>query len=369
MRQAWRDPRAATAGCCDGTAPLGRRRGCARRCRVQYHRRRSRDKVEDGDAGCEPRDARVVQDLTLTGMAADVLRIGIAGLGRAFAIMLPTLRAHPRVEVVAAADPREAARRRFAADFGGAAYATVDELCADPRVDVVYVASPHALHAAHASAAARAGKHVLVEKPMALTLADCDAMVDAAGAAGVCLIVGHSHSFDAPVARARALIASGAYGRVRMITALNFTDYLYRPRRPEELDTAQRRRRHLQPGGAPGRRRAHAGRQHAPASVRAASGAWDAARPTEGAYTAFMTFDDGVARVADLQRLCAFRQRRVLRLDRRAGTAGRTARATARHARRWPRHPRPMRSSRSRPRAITAARRRTRRRCACAGRA
>jgi len=223
-----------------------------------------------------------------------MLRIGVAGLGRAFAIMLPTLRAHPRVAVVAAADPREAARRQFAEDFRGAAYASVDELCADPRVDAVYIASPHELHVAHASAAARAGKHVLVEKPMALTLADCDAMIDAARAAAVRLIVGHSHSFDAPVLRARALIAGGAYGRVRMITALNFTDYLYRPRRPEELDTARG-------GGAVYNQAAHqvdvvrmlAGSRAT--SIRAATGAWDAARPTEGAYTAFMTFDDGVA--------------------------------------------------------------------------
>ena len=80
---------------------------------------------------------------------------------------------------------------------------------------------------------------MLVEKPMALTLADCAAMIEAARKAGVHLIVGHSHSFDAPILRTRELIASGAYGAVRMITALNYTDYLYRPRRPEELDTAQ----------------------------------------------------------------------------------------------------------------------------------
>ena len=64
-------------------------------------------------------------------------------------------------------------------------------------------------------------------------------MIAAARHAGVHLIVGHSHSFDAPILRTRALIASGEYGAVRMITALNYTDFLMRPRRPEELDTAQ----------------------------------------------------------------------------------------------------------------------------------
>ena len=79
------------------------------------------------------------------------------------------------------------------------------------------------------------GKHLLVEKPMALTLADCAAMTHAAQAAGVALVVGHSHSFDAPVARTRELIAERPFGRLRMIHALNYTDWLYRPRRPEEL--------------------------------------------------------------------------------------------------------------------------------------
>ena len=55
-------------------------------------------------------------------MGERTLRIGVAGLGRAFAIMLPTLRAHPRVEIVAAADPREAAQRQYIADFGDAAF-------------------------------------------------------------------------------------------------------------------------------------------------------------------------------------------------------------------------------------------------------
>ena len=64
-------------------------------------------------------------------------------------------------------------------------------------------------------------------------------MIDAARDAGVQLVVGHSHSFDAPILRAREIIASGSVGAVRMIQALNYTDFLYRPRRPEELDTAQ----------------------------------------------------------------------------------------------------------------------------------
>ncbi len=111
------------------------------------------------------------------------LRLGVAGLGRAFTVMLPTFTRDPRVTLVAAADPRAEARARFAADFSAKAYETVEELCADPAVEIVYVATPHQHHAAHAMLAAQHGKHVLVEKPMALTLEDCAAMIDAARSA------------------------------------------------------------------------------------------------------------------------------------------------------------------------------------------
>ena len=221
-----------------------------------------------------------------------VVRLGVAGLGRAFMLMLPTLAQHPRIRLVAAADPREAARARFAAEFDARSYDTVGALCADPAVDAVYVASPHALHADHVRTAAAAGKHVLVEKPMALTVAECRQMIADAAGAGVHLLVGHSHSFDLPYLHTRRLIASGRFGRVRMIQAVNYTDFLYRPRRPEELDTAQG-------GGVMFSQAPHqvdvvrllAG---APArTVRALTGAWDAARPTEGAYAALLTFDGG----------------------------------------------------------------------------
>jgi phthalate 4,5-cis-dihydrodiol dehydrogenase len=225
-------------------------------------------------------------------MTGRVLRLGVIGLGRAFMLMLPTLANHPKLRLVAATDPRPDACRRFAEEFGARTYETAEALAADPDVDAVYIASPHQFHVTQVRIAARAGKHILVEKPMALTLADCRAMIDTAEAAGVHLMVGHSHSYDGPVAQARALIESGAHGPVKMITALNFTDFLYRPRRPEELITAEG-------GGVVFSQAAHqvevvrllgGGRVK---SVRAQTGAWDPARPTEGAYGAFLSFEDG----------------------------------------------------------------------------
>jgi phthalate 4,5-cis-dihydrodiol dehydrogenase len=219
------------------------------------------------------------------------IRLGVAGLGRAFAVTAPAFR-DARVQVVAGADPRAEARDRFTRDFGAPAYPNVEELSADPAVDVVYVATPHQFHAAHTRLACSHGKHVLVEKPMALTLEDCRSMIDAARKADVHLVVGHSHSFDSPILKTRELIRSGAYGAVRMITALDFTDFLYRPRRPEELATESG-------GGAVFNQAAHqvditrllAGGKVS--SVRAFTGNWDRARPTEGAYSCLLGFDHG----------------------------------------------------------------------------
>jgi phthalate 4,5-cis-dihydrodiol dehydrogenase len=212
------------------------------------------------------------------------LRIGVAGLGRAFQVMASAF-ADPRVEVTAAAETRDV-------PFHGKLFRSVEALCrAD--IDVVYVATPHQLHAEHACLAARHGKHVLVEKPMALSLEECRRMTEAARQAGVQLVVGHSHSFDRPITRTSELIKSGKFGRLQMITALNFTDYLYRPRRPEELDTARG-------GGAVFNQAAHqvdVARSLSPGrilSVRAQTGNWDPARPTEGAYSALLAFEDGV---------------------------------------------------------------------------
>ena len=101
------------------------------------------------------------------------LKLGVIGLGRAFTLMLPTFANHPLIKLVAASDPRADARERFAGEFGAGVYEDAEALCADPDVAAVYVASPHQFHLAHVKLAAKHGKHVLVEKPMALTVADC----------------------------------------------------------------------------------------------------------------------------------------------------------------------------------------------------
>lgn len=206
--------------------------------------------------------------------------------------MLPAFRGDPRVRLVAACAPRAESRTAFREEFGGNAYADVESLCADPAVEIVYVATPHQMHCEHVVAAADAGKHVLVDKPLTIKHDDGARMVEACRKAGVRLIVGPSHSFDAPVALARRLIESGKYGEVRMITAFNYTDFLYRPRRPEELKTEMG-------GGVLFSQGIHqidivrllAGGKAE--KVFAMTGKWDPDRPTEGAYSALVSFAGG----------------------------------------------------------------------------
>jgi phthalate 4,5-cis-dihydrodiol dehydrogenase len=226
-------------------------------------------------------------------MSESPIRLGVVGLGRAFSLMLPTFTGDPRILLAGACDPRKEARARFASEFNAPVYASIEELVKDPTIEAVYIASPHQFHAAHTCIAAEHRKHVLVEKPMALTIAECDAMINACRHAGVQLIVGHCHSFDAPYLNARRIIESGEVGRVKMIQALNYTDFLYRPRRSEELNTEAG-------GGVLFSQAAHqvdvlrllAG--GTAIRVRAVTGSWDPARPTEGAYAALVWFDDGV---------------------------------------------------------------------------
>ena len=220
------------------------------------------------------------------------LRIGVIGLGRAFTLMLPTFQQDPRVQLVAATDPLPQACAQFEKDFQGQVTPHAEALCALRDIDLIYIASPHGLHAQHTALAAQHGKHVWVEKPMAVSLSECQTMIQACRDAGVQLMVGHSHSFNAPVLRAYELIQSGRLGQVKMITALNYTDFLYRPRRPEELNTALG-------GGVIHSQASHqvdvvrllGGGQVS--TVQACTGQWDAARPTEGAYSALLKFESG----------------------------------------------------------------------------
>ena len=144
------------------------------------------------------------------------INVGIAGLGRTgwnnHANALAHLPAQFRVVAVCDPDPRrqaEAVER-----FDCLAYATYEELAADQAVELMVVATPSNLHAEQAIAAMRAGRHVIVEKPMASDLAGADAMIAAARETGRVLTVHQNLRYAADFVKVREVIDSGALGRI-----------------------------------------------------------------------------------------------------------------------------------------------------------
>jgi predicted dehydrogenase len=166
------------------------------------------------------------------------LGVGIAGLGAATEQTLPAFAAPPKgVRLAGAADLRAEARDDFARNYGLPTYDSVEKLCAAPDVHVVWVSTPNPVHCEHVLAAAAHGKHVICEKPMAVTLEQCDRMVEACAKAGVKFIQGHSKIFDSPVRAMREVVASGRLGQVLQITSWNYNNWLQRPRLATEVDT------------------------------------------------------------------------------------------------------------------------------------
>lgn len=225
---------------------------------------------------------------------AQALRIGLAGLGAASAQILPCLQNVPGIELAAAADARQEAREHFCKAYDLPAFDSVEAMAATPGIDVVWVATPNVLHCQHTIAAANGGKHVICEKPMALSLEECDRMIAAAEAAGVQLLQGHSKIFDAPIQAIREVVASGRIGRVIQIDTQNFNDWLQRPRLASEVDTSMG-------GGLVFRQAPHQvdvvryiGGGMAK-SVRAIAGRHDPNFDTEGNFTALVEFEDGAA--------------------------------------------------------------------------
>ncbi|MDB5363048.1 MAG: oxidoreductase-like protein [Rhodospirillales bacterium] len=229
--------------------------------------------------------------------AGGIVQIGVAGLGTAGRAFLPAIEAHAGFRLVAVAEPTAEARNDIVAQNGVPGYATLQEMLAHPGLDAVYVGTPTDLHPAHVAEAFAAKKHVLVEKPMAVRLDQAQAMIDGAARAGVVLLVGHSHSYDLPIKRMREIIADGMLGRVRMVNTWNFTDWIYRPRRPDELDWEQG-------GGVTYRQGSHqfdiirllgGGMVR---SVKARTFDWDPARRAIGAHTVYLDFEDGAVATA-----------------------------------------------------------------------
>ncbi|MBA2690087.1 MAG: Gfo/Idh/MocA family oxidoreductase, partial [Burkholderiales bacterium] len=218
--------------------------------------------------------------------------MGVAGLGAASRQILPQIARIPELELTAGADIRPAALEEFQAKYRGKAYDSVQALCESGAIDAVWIATPNVFHAEHTVIAAQCGKHVIVEKPMAVTLAEADQMIAAAERNGVKLVQGHSKIYSPAIQKIREVVLSGRLGRVIQIDTWNSNDWLQRPRLESELDTRIG-------GGVCFRQGPHqadivrylGGGQVK--SVRAKTGRADKNFATEGDYTAFLEFEDG----------------------------------------------------------------------------
>jgi phthalate 4,5-cis-dihydrodiol dehydrogenase len=225
------------------------------------------------------------------------IRIGIVGMGAAGWAFVPAIRGNPAFELAAVADPVADMREAAAKETGAAPYADLPSMLQAANLEAVYIATPTELHPEHVATVCAAKRHVLTEKPMAIRIDQAQAMIAAAERAGVVLQVGHSHSYDLPIARMRDIVVSGKLGRVRMIHTWNYTDWMARPRRAAEFDIGQG-------GGVTYRQGAHqidilrligGGLVK---SVRAAMFDWDPNRRSIGAHTMFLNFSDGAAATA-----------------------------------------------------------------------
>jgi predicted dehydrogenase len=142
------------------------------------------------------------------------VRCAVIGSGFAGSTFAEAVRYAPDAELVAIAGGRKAAE--LAAQHGARATDDVDTLLDSSDVDAVLIASPNPFHCPQTLRAAASGKHVLVEKPMALSVAECRAMLAACERAGVVLMVGHHHRFRRNPVAARLLLNRGTIGRVDM---------------------------------------------------------------------------------------------------------------------------------------------------------
>ncbi|MGP0062176.1 MAG: Gfo/Idh/MocA family protein [Isosphaeraceae bacterium] len=143
----------------------------------------------------------------------DRVRTALTGCGKVGQIHVQALAALPESELVGVCDVDGARASAFAAQYGGRPFTDVPTMLRECGVQALCIGTPHPLHAEPAIRAAEVGVHVLVEKPLAASLEDCDAMIDAARRHGVKLGVISQRRWYEPVLRMKAAIDAGKIGR------------------------------------------------------------------------------------------------------------------------------------------------------------
>lgn len=164
--------------------------------------------------------ARLPEPRTPDPMDAPPLRWGVLGTGWIAERFAGAITAHTRQEVYAVGSRSARTAREFAAHLAApAAHGSYEELVADPDVDVVYVATPHPQHHPHARLALEAGKHVLVEKPMGLSVGQVSDLADLAAARGLFCMEALWSLFLPKLDVVRQVLEQGWLGRVDAVIA------------------------------------------------------------------------------------------------------------------------------------------------------
>ncbi|HEU4340224.1 MAG TPA: Gfo/Idh/MocA family oxidoreductase [Candidatus Binatia bacterium] len=229
---------------------------------------------------------------SLKSTDARKLKLGIVGIGVGASEILPQIERIPEFELVAAADINPRVLETLRQRYGVRTYDSIEKLCADPDVEAVWVSTPNRFHAPHTITAAAHGKHVVVEKPMAISLQEAGQMIEASIKNKIKLLCGHTQSFGPHIRTMRKIIRSGELGKLCALHVWAYTDWMLRPRTAEELDIHQG-------GGVPYRQGPHQidtlrllgdGLVR---SVRGATGQWFKGRPIPGYYSGFLEFEDG----------------------------------------------------------------------------
>jgi len=165
-----------------------------------------------------------------------MMKVGIIGAGFWGEKHAQAIAEISNAELVASNRTNKAALDEFTKKYGGRGYTDYKGLLADPQVEAVAIATPHHLHTQIVLEAAKAGKHILLEKPMALNLEECDLILDAVRQAGVTLMVGHTNHFIPHNQKVKILLDSEEYGKPVMAIDRTLKSWWAPNRREWHLD-------------------------------------------------------------------------------------------------------------------------------------
>ena len=225
-------------------------------------------------------------------MADTTVRVGIVGIGIAARQVLGSIEQTEGAELAAVCDLRADEVERFKKSFRVEGFTRIEDMLKQGSVDAVWVATPNDFHAEHTILAADHGKHVICEKPMAISIDQANQMVDAIERNGVKYVQGHSRIHRPYVRKMGEVIASGRLGRVIHINTWMYNDWIQRPWEAHTLDPKRG-------GGSVFRQGPHqmdvvrylAGGMVR--GVRGTAGKWQPYYKVEGDYHAFLDFEDG----------------------------------------------------------------------------